>query len=445
MYKDYEILEVTKENEDKYLHDIAELEELVLENMEKEGKTGQLFITGPEDISKYIHSKANRVFAATKENKVISAAYITHGQTPFTYNDITKYFKFGDEYKKYIKNKYKDSYIREIRDAYIKKVCAFVYARDCIIFDNGKVKIEKMSEEERNNRFMELVIKELNDPKNGFHEKSELREKLNRYMSLYMKNDIEKYNDFYWIDFNFLKQISSTYQKKQLERVTQFYRFDSTIKTYDDILELQKYKIYDYSNCKNPSEYFEANTGNTIELDTYITHPQNREKGIARILVFEGIKKAFEDLLRNKANKKIYLVSTLHQENYSSKYVSEFFGLKDYLFVNRRNGRDRQVHICGIDKEKVPEYLKMMEKKIAVIYDYNPNKINISADEQKRILIEQIQYEAEELQKLKGAKSSDNSMKYSGLIKNKKGKIQTYKAKFENLNNLKENDVEQEL
>lgn len=445
MYKNYNVLEVTKENESKYLQQIAKLEELVLNRMEKEGKTGQLFITGEEDISNYVHSKSNHVFVAEKDGETISAAYITHGQTPFTYNDITKYFKFGDDYEEYIMHKYGDTFNREILDTYLNKIRAFMYARDSIISNKGKVEIHNMTEEEKNNMIMEMVEKEVNNPENRFHEKSNLREKLNKYMSIYMKNDIEKYNDFYWVNLEYINKISSKAQRKQLERATNMYKVDSSMQAYDKILDYQKYRIYDYSHCKNPSQYYEAHTGNTIELDTYITHPENREKGIARILVYEGIKKSIGDLLKNNANKKIFLVSTLHQENFSSRYVSEFFGLKDYLFVNRRNGRDRQVHICGIDREKIPVYLKNMEKKIAVIYDYNPNMIVISKQEQRSILMEQIVYEKDALSKLKSATTIDKDKKYTGVIQSKKGKIQRYKAKLANLDNVKENDVEHEL
>lgn len=445
MYKNYNIIEVTKDNEKKYLKDIAKLEELVLEKMEKEGKIGQLFITGEQDISGYIHSKLNHVFVATKDDKAISATYITHGQTPFTYNDITKYFKCGEDYQNYIKSKYGDDYLRAMRDIYIKKICAFRYARDIIINNHGKVDLSNITEDQRNGMILDLVEKEYNDPNNKFHEKSILRERINSYMSTYLKKDISEYNDFYWLNFDFLKNAAPLKKKNQITNEVKYCSYDSTIEAYDKFLDYQKYKIYDISHCQNMSKYFDANTANTIELDTYITHPENREKGVARILVFEGIKKSFEDLLKNKNNKKVFLVSTLHQENYSSKYVSEFFGLKDYLFVNRRNGRDRQVHIFGMDREQVPEYLEKMEKKIAVIYDYNPNNIKISDSEKRDILTEQINYEMEELSKLENVKTIDKDKKYSGVISGKKGKIQRYKDKLEELTKLEKDEEEPEL
>ena len=51
-----QIKKLTKENEPKYLDQVASLEKVVLASMEKEGKIGQLFITGKEDISDYVHS-----------------------------------------------------------------------------------------------------------------------------------------------------------------------------------------------------------------------------------------------------------------------------------------------------------------------------------------------------------------------------------------------------
>lgn len=462
MSKDYKVFEVTKENEGDYLQEIAKLEELVLERMEKEGKIGQLFITGEQGISEYINSKSNHVFIATKNdesNKTISAAYITQGQIPFTYNDITKYFKSDENYQEFVKTQYSEQeYKKAIREVYIEKICAFKYARDIILGQNKSTDIKQLSEDDKNECFIKMVEAEYNDEQNKFHEKSEIRDNLNKYMSVYIKNvndDLKRYEQFYWVDFIKLQQvlkIQSQYKEnpdpKELTEKTEFNKFDSTMEAYDKVLNFQKYKIYDRTHCKNMYKYYGANTNNTIELDTYITHPDNREKGIARILTFEGIKKSLERVLAKSENKKIFLVSTLHQENFSSKYVSEFFGLEDYIFVNRRNGRDRQVHIFGMDREQVPKYLEQMEKKIAVLYDYNPNNVEISNKEKNDILAEQIDYETRELQKLEKIgkvkiiddnKKFTNSEKrnYTGIINVKKNKIKRYKEMQEKLEKTK--------
>ena len=40
------VIELTKENEEQYLNQIVELEQITLEAMKKEGREGQLFATG---------------------------------------------------------------------------------------------------------------------------------------------------------------------------------------------------------------------------------------------------------------------------------------------------------------------------------------------------------------------------------------------------------------
>lgn len=459
MYRNYDVIEVTKENEYKYLDSIVQLEETVLNKMNNEGRIGQLFTTGREDLSEYINSKSNHVLIAVRNNdgQTISSAYITEGQTPFTYNDITKYFKCDENYQKYIKSKYDSSeYPKIIRDIYIKKICAYKHARDVILSKKGISDICKLGEQEKNKIFLKMIEDEYKDPQNNFHEKSEIRDNLNKIMSLYMKlvkNDIERYQEFYWIDFNYLKQELKNEQEsenrkkgKKLKTLNSI-AVESDIETYDKILQYQKYKIYDKTQCSDMSQYYNANTNNTIEIDTYITHPNYREKGIARILVLEGLKKSLNEQLKNKNSEEVFLVSTLHQENLSSKYVSDFFGLKDYIFVNRRNGRDRQVHIYGMKKKEIPEYISKMEKKVAVLYDYNPNNIQISNNEKIEIIKEQIRYELAELHRLEKIKNINEKKKYIGYIKGKCSKIEELQKNLEKIekSNGLDKDLENEI
>ncbi len=431
MYKNINIIEVTKENEQQYLSDIVELEKSVLEKMEQEGRIGQLFITEQEGISEYINSDYNHVMVAVKnevEPKVISATYITQGQIDFTYNDITKYFKCGSEYQKYVKSQYTENeYKRAIREVYVEKICAFKYARDLILKEFKTKNTDILTESQKNSIFLNMVKKEFENPKNKFHEKSQIRDDLNKYMTLYMKvvkKDLERYQQFYWVDFDYLKKNLTEKNQDRQNNNTKYEGIDSTIATYDRLLQLQMYKIYDKSHCTNMNKYYTANTANTVELDTYITRPDSRENGMARILVLEGIKKSIEDVLKNKDNNEIFLVSTLHEDNLSSKYVSDFFGLTDYLFVNRRSDRDRQVHIHKIERDDAYEYIARMEKKIAVLYGYNPNKIKITKQEEIRIIKEQYSYEVCELDRLNNLKDISKKRMYEGYIKGKKGKIE---------------------
>ena len=168
------IVELTKDNEEKYLDQIVELEQISLEAMKKEGREGQLFDTGREGISEYVHS----VIVATDENdKVEAATYVTQGQSPFTYNDITKYFKYGEKYKQYVKSQYLSDrdYKKDLRNIYIIKIKAFEYAKRRILRQSGR---------STENSLYGYLQQELEQ--NEYHEKSELRENFNRYMSEYI-------------------------------------------------------------------------------------------------------------------------------------------------------------------------------------------------------------------------------------------------------------------
>ena len=135
-----------------------------------------------------------------------------------------------------------------------------------------------------------------------------------------------------------------------------------------------------------------------------------------------------------KENDSIFLVSTLHRDNLSSKYVSEFFGLKDNLFVTRRTGRDREVHICKINKKEIKQYIDEIEKKLIVLYNYNPNEINVSDDERLRIIKEQLEYEQKELSRLERI----SNPKYSSYVEMKKTKIKKLNSKIQEIDNQRE-------
>jgi len=421
------VIELTKENEEQYLDQIVELEQITLETMKKEGREGQLFATGKEDISEYVHSDENSVIVAVNENgKVEATTYITQGQKPFTYNDITKYFKYGEQYRQYVKSQYKSeqAYKKDMLEMYNTKLQAFKYAKDRLLAENPeKVGVKK---------WLEAELKE-----NDFHEKSELREKINQYMSQYImknynSNIQKKYEQFYWTN---AEEISKEFGKQisELNERTQEYESFMQVE-YEEILKNSKLKIYEKPEFET-EKYYLANTNNAVELDTYITLPRDRNSGLARIIVYEGIKKHIEKHFQNPENSEIFLCSTLHRDNLSSKYVSEFFGLKDSLYVNRRKGRDREVHIAKIPREQAMEYLVSMSDKLAVLYGYNPNNKHISNNTKKRVLEEQLKYEEDEHNRLKKAKTVDK--KFNGInvkfINSKLRKIKRLKEQIQEI------------
>lgn len=426
----FRILELTKENESEYVDQVADLEVKVLEAMEKQGKIGQLFTTGKEDISEYIESDENSVYVALDDdNHVISAVYLTEGQKPYTYNDITKYYKCGEDYKQYVKSQYpsETEYKRAMLQAYGYKIEAYKYAKSKIMQEHGE-----------HSSMTEFMQSELNSA-NGFDEKSALREKLNKYMSEYIGNiqqddsasvePTKLYEQFYWTT---AQDISEEFEKTvDMEMLR-----DSDVKEYEEILAHEQLIIHDRS-LSDPRKYYTANTSNSIEIDTYITDPDCRSAGIARILVYEGLKKYINRHFDENGQDDIFLCSTLHRANLSSKYVSEFFGLTDNVFVKRRNDRTREVHMCRIAREEKDSYLDKMENKFITLYDYNPTDKEISAEQQEEVIREQLAYEQEQCDNLTGVKQTSKTYigQRHGLdeITSKLNKIEKLKDKLKKL------------
>lgn len=443
------IIEVNVNNENKYLNQIANLEEQVLQNMEANGQIGQLFITGAEDISEYIHSQNNTVLVSVDDSdKVDAATYITQGQNMFTYNDITKYFKASKEYESYVKSKYANEtdYKKAALEAYELKMKAYDYARKKILQEFPKY-----------SSINEFLQGELNG-EGKFDEKSPLREKINSYMFEYIRDvqnsgvrdAIKKYEEFYWMTFSQIRKL--IYGKNQPRVIKQ----NKATKELEENLELEEEYdrlskeahliIYDEKKNFEPNKYFSANPQNSIEIDTYITDPNKRSCGKARALVYEGIKKHIQKFFSNPENEEIFLCSTLHRDNVSSKYVSEFFDLKDSLFVNRRFGRDREVHITRVKRDEAQEYLKHMAEKLAVLYGYNPENIEISNEKKVQILNEQKAYEKAEFHRLNRIRnrakrghlnihgySTDTFKMYGNFMRKKLKKIQRLQQNLDDI------------
>lgn len=418
-------IELTKDNYNGYLDEIEKLEKLVLDKMEKEGRIGQFFTTGKEGIEEYILSDENTVMVEVDEkNQIQSACYITQGQAPFTYNDITKYFKYGQKYKEYIRSQYKTDieYKQDILKIYEIKLKAFEYAKKKILEECPNY----------NGNIIDYLQAELKEKDNEFHEKSALREGFNKYMAEYIdevsKNDksVKKlYNNFYWI--------TSDDISKEFKRDVEYK--SGTVQEYEALMNSQENQEYTQILNKGPlkileepnfddEKYYSANTNNSIEIDTYITNPESRHAGLARVIVYEGIKKHILKHFEQTQNDEIFLCSTLHRDNISSKYVSEFFGLRDSLYVQRRSGRNREVHICKILREEYQEYLEDMEDKLITLYEYNPKNKPLSDDRKYSIIKEQIAYENKQIESLKKVESSG---KYKGSFEGLTSKVEKVK------------------
>ena len=372
------IVELTKDNEEKYLDKIVELEQISLEVMKQEGREGQLFDTGREGISEYVHSEDNSVYVAVDEKGNVEATtYITQGQKPFTYNDITKYFKYGENYKKYIKSKYKSDleYKKDLRKIYIIKIKAFEYAKKRILQEfNNKNKVSQTT-------LYEYLRTEIEQ--NGYHEKSELREKLNQYMAEFIENNYdseiqEKYEMFYWITLDDIEAEFGTKQSKPDDTIKDYETFMEDEKEYAELIHKGALQIHEKPEFEE-EKYYTANTKNSVELDTYLTNPHNRSIGIARIIVFEGIKKHIERHFKNPDNK----LAVLYNYNPEGKVIKDSIALKilqEQLKYEEKE-KKRLVRAKTIDKKLkginhkfIPEKerkIKRLKQQISQIQDKN--------------------------------------------------------------------------
>ena len=143
------------------------------------------------------------------------------------------------------------------------------------------------------------------------------------------------------------------------------YAFRDLFNLKDSILPNEEGFNYLTLKSENFKKYFDANPFNTIELDTYMVHPEYRKKGLGTIVTFEGLKIQIEKLLRKRPNlKEIFISATIHQDNIPSKRVIQSFGDFDTLYVKRRTGINREVHFCKIEKDKLDEFMRRIERKV---------------------------------------------------------------------------------
>ena len=399
------------------------------------------------DLLPYMEQKYDmikfKIAKVDEQGNVIAATYITQGQNAFIYNDITKYFKYGDKYDEYVKGLYPSEleYKRDMLETYQIKIEAYKYAKEKVLREFPQY----------GGDIMAFLEHELQEPNNGFHEKSKLREKLNSCMSEYIQKMesakpgvSEMYQRFYWFTAD---KISKEFGKENVKPNSIDAKELETFlseeeREYQKILESGPLVIHERPNF-DIEKYYTSTSSNAIELDTYITDPRDRKSGLARILLLEGIDKHMKEFFVKPENQEIFLCSTLHRDNLSSKYVSEFFGLTDSLYVKRRDGINREVHICKIGRDEYENYLNHMRKRVAVLYGYNPNGISISREDRLNVLMEQLQYEEGEINRLQSV--APNNQRYNGHIdfaQRKIDKVASLKKKVEELQETKKEEGE---
>ena len=135
---EYNIFEINEkyniDAQTQFAKEIEGLENYVSKKLYEIGEGEQFFTTGYDDIYDYIKDKDITVMVCQNEKKkIIAASYITQGQGLYTYNDLSKYYKFNKEYIEYVKQKYEPKELYSIEyETYMKKVEGYKYAKGLI-------------------------------------------------------------------------------------------------------------------------------------------------------------------------------------------------------------------------------------------------------------------------------------------------------------------------
>ena len=372
--KKYYLFEINEKHtpdiQRKYAKEIEGLENCVSDKLKEQGKGHIFFTTGYDDIYSYIKDKDVTIMECQDDYyKIISSAYITQGQGLYTYNDLTKYFKFNKEYVDYAKSKYDPKELCSIEyETFIKKIKGYKYAKALI---------------EKELNITDLVSYFQNEKKKGtFDEHDRVREKVNRYIYDYFRDNnkdrigFTELDRFYLIKFSDLQNCEDNEIRTKCANET-----EENKKLYEeygqliDLFDLNDSILPDehnftYLKRENFKTYFNANPFNTIELDTYMVHPDNRKKGLAKIVTFEGLKIQIKKLMTKRPSlKEIFISATIHQENEPSKRVTTSFGKFDTLYIKRRTGINREVYFCRIDTKNLQDYIRKNEEKIEKLKD----------------------------------------------------------------------------
>ena len=351
----------------KYAKEIEGLGKKVHEQLESIGKEYTFFTTDYDDILWYIKDKDMTVMECQdNDHNIISASFVTQGQGLYTYNDLSKYFKYNDEYIKYAKSKYDPKELCSIEyNTFMKKIKGYKYAKELIAQELDITDLVGHCQKEKD--------------KGTFDEKNEVREKVNRYIYDYFRDNPDgqhrigfaELDRFYLLKFSDLQNCEDIEIRNKCENETE--ENIELYKEYGELIDLFNLKDsilpdekdFTYLKRENYKKYFDANPFNTVELDTYMVHPNHRRKGLATIVTLEGLKIQIGKLLKKRPYlDKIFISATIHQDNIPSKRVTEGLGDFDILYVKRRTGINREVYFCKIEREKLDEFMRSTQRKI---------------------------------------------------------------------------------
>lgn len=381
-----EFIKLTTENFNLYAYQIVNLCEQAVNRNENNNKKGQFYTTTLQELYKYVTSGNDLVLMAIDtNNKVIGASYINTKVPQNTYSDLTKYFHTFNEYKNKIINSFSSikDYQQYITRVYLEKILLFL-------------KISKEVEESRELNPKSMPFKLLIEEqiiKDEFQENNPIREYITtRLYEEYQKRG--KINNYINFAYYGIEDIDRTILKNLVAENTSIKRIDDIIANYELFLQAQK-PIFISPPQIDIKEYLDANMNNSMEINTYIVLPEYQSSGLAKILLYEALKRSIEKYFSETQNEILYLNTTIHNENISSQRTANLIGMKDYIYIERTKGINRRVYIRKLEIESYREFLYEIEVELLLEYNYYSERFGVDIKD----TIRKIEYKVEEYKK----------------------------------------------
>ena len=364
-------IELTQENFDKYAKQIVDLCDQAVELNEKNNKSGQFYTSTVPELYGYVTSGKDLVVMAVDENdKVLGAAYINSKVKQNTYSDFTKYFHYFPEFKNELANTF--SSIKEYQDfitqAYLEKI---------LIFTKITKEVEQNKELNPNNKsFKELLEEQISQ--NIFQENNPIR----RYITDRLYEEYEsrgKVSDYAKTVFYGINDINKEMLQKQAKGKIPSKHLEDIISVYETFLKAQAPVFITEPNI-DITKYFNANMDNAMEINTYVVDPAYQGSGLAKIVLYETLKRCMEKYFSKEENTELYLNTTIHNENINSQRTANVIGMTDYLYIEQTTRINRRVYMKQIKKEDYKDLLYDIELELLMEYNYHSENFGIDIE-----------------------------------------------------------------
>ncbi len=355
------VIKLNKDNIKDYPNQIFKLGEKIKEDNALNGKAGQFFGTSEDSIKRYVESSDNEVFVAINDlDEVVGYCFTNLNVPQNTNSDYTKYFHSTIDYKNYLANNFSDieEYNRYVTKEYLRKI---------IIFDRKAKEITEDPEKNKNGFDIASFIKNQVE-NNTFYENNFLRRVLNIEMSKeYSKLDMT--TEFAQIFYYSINDVDKNLLEEMYKETGYNVPLDTLISNYELFLKFQEPNFIEQPNF-NLESYYDVESKNALEINTYAVRSDYRSKGLGKILTYETLKAMLDTYFSSSTMNEVYLVSTIHNSNTNSQGVLESFEVNDYLYVERMKNLNRRVYIHKISKEDLLDFLYDIELELLLEYNY---------------------------------------------------------------------------